>query len=732
MIDHADPIRRPRPFPPALLLVVLAVLGCRSNPNERVAQHLVKGQQFYDVGKYREAEIEFRNVLQINPKLATAHHKLGLTYAGMRDPQQAFAEMSRATAIDPALNEAQLDLGRLLLQYGDLAKAEETARLLVDANPQDRDAQLFLATVQLRAGRTDEAEKSVTKGLEIDANSADGHLLLAQILALRQRPEAALAEIQKAIALSPSSVNYMALGTYQRTGGDLAAAETAFRKAAEVAPTDSSPRFLLVDLLIAAQRQSEAEQLLLSMAEKGPDPVKARRGLAEYYFEHGDLEQAEGQIKQLLVTDKGDPENRYLEARLVLARGDAAEAARRLEQIVKEAPSYVAARYQLALARLRENKPSLAMTELAECVRYQPGYAPAHRALARLHFRAASFDLAIEEANQALNASPHDYELLLLVSDAWLARGDAQQGRQAAERAIAAFPDRPGGYHRLGRAIGNLGQPDEARTQFEKALAMDPSQTVVLSDIVILMTAQKRSAEERIERVRNHLQAHPDDGGAALLLGQYLLRTPDPGPDEGIAILEAAVGKHANLFAAYYVLGTAYAARGKLDQARERLSKLVQQSPGSGAPVHMLLGVVDDLQGRAADAAENYKRALQIDPDFAPAANNLAWFYAEHAGNLDLALEFARKARATLPDEPHIADTLGWILYRRGLYSAAIEHLRDSASKMGDDAQVRYHLGMAYLRNGENEKARVELEAALKLGPFPQEGDARQALAGLS
>jgi len=81
-----------------------------------------------------------------------------------------------------------------------------------------------------------------------------------------------------------------------------------------------------------------------------------------------------------------------------------------------------------------------------------------------------------------------------------------------------------------------------------------------------------------------------------------------------------------------------------------------------------------------------------------------------------------------LPEDPSVADTLGWVLYRRGLYGAAITELKRSAEKLPNEAAVRYHLGMAYLRNGDKADAKSELTAALKLGSFDGEDDAKRTL----
>jgi tetratricopeptide (TPR) repeat protein len=115
------------------------------------------------------------------------------------------------------------------------------------------------------------------------------------------------------------------------------------------------------------------------------------------------------------------------------------------------------------------------------------------------------------------------------------------------------------------------------------------------------------------------------------------------------------------------------------------------------------------------------------------AENNLAWNYAEHGGNIDVALSLAQHAREQAPDDPRIADTLGWIYYKKNTYLNAIALLKESVGKMPNNPVIRYHLGMAYFKNDEKETARKELEQALKLNPnFPGADEARQIVKQIS
>jgi tetratricopeptide (TPR) repeat protein len=92
----------------------------------------------------------------------------------------------------------------------------------------------------------------------------------------------------------------------------------------------------------------------------------------------------------------------------------------------------------------------------------------------------------------------------------------------------------------------------------------------------------------------------------------------------------------------------------------------------------MMLGIINDLQTQPSKANEYYQKVLALNKNFPLAANNLAWNYAEHGGDLDIALNLAQKTRETDPNSPGITDTLGWIYYKKTLYASALSLLNES------------------------------------------------------
>ena len=109
--------------------------------------------------------------------------------------------------------------------------------------------------------------------------------------------------------------------------------------------------------------------------------------------------------------------------------------------------------------------------------------------------------------------------------------------------------------------------------------------------------------------------------------------------------------------------------------------------------------------------------------------HNLASNIGEDGGNLDVALGLAQTAKEQAPEDPVMSDTLGWIYYKKHVYTKAIGLLQETAAKLPENAVVHYHLGMAYLKNDNTDLAKQALTKALQLGrDFTGREEAREAL----
>ena len=159
---------------------------------------------------------------------------------------------------------------------------------------------------------------------------------------------------------------------------------------------------------------------------------------------------------------------------------------------------------------------------------------------------------------------------------------------------------------------------------------------------------------------------------------------------------------------------------------------------------YTMIGILEDQRKNYDAAADNYRKALEKDPNRVIAANNLAWLYADTGkGNLDEAVRLAQGVVQKNPNVAGFVDTLGWVYYKKNLHTAAVEQLRKAvsineaqarAANTAPSAAYHYHLGMALKGKGDKEESRRELETAIRLSekaPFADVDQARKALASL-
>jgi Tfp pilus assembly protein PilF len=75
-----------------------------------------------------------------------------------------------------------------------------------------------------------------------------------------------------------------------------------------------------------------------------------------------------------------------------------------------------------------------------------------------------------------------------------------------------------------------------------------------------------------------------------------------------------------------------------------------------------------------------------------------------------------RKAVEKEPDNAAYLDSLGWVLYKRGSFQESVGHLEKAVEKLEEgDSVIWDHLGDAYLRTDQVEKARTAWQKAVDL-----------------
>jgi tetratricopeptide (TPR) repeat protein len=743
-------------------LAIVAIPGCSSE--EKKARHLRKGEAYLAESRTSEAIIEFRNVLQIDPDDAQAHYQLGLAHLKAGQLKEAYAGLARSLELKKENIDAQLKLAGLMLAGRQAEQARERVQFVLAAEPDNAEAHLLMSSVHAAGKDLAKAIAAAERAAELDRKRIDAHLQLAQLYAADQqvaraeealkraldvdeksvaahaayadffrvlgRAEDAEAQYKRVVELEPGKAgSHILLARFYASQGQPEAAEKALAAAVAADPRNPDAYYALADFQRLQGRGAAAAATLGKVLELEPDDTRALGLLAEQALASGDDGEAAKRVGQILKKNPGHPQGLFLSGRLALARKRYPEAIGDFRSAAQAAPQFAPARYHLALAHFANKDGESGRAALSEALKIDPGYRDARLLLAEISLRGGNYDAALEESGKVLRERPDDYLAHLLAGTAAFGKQDLVTAERHFLELLRIDAKKPDGYHQLGRlALAKKRRPDEASARFEEALARDPDFLPALLELVKGSLSQ-RSLDKAIARVQHQVGLSPKNAAYRLLLGQLY----DRGNRYDLA--EAELRKSLELDPSnsgiYVALGTFYARHGKLDKALQEYRAAVEKQPDF-LQARMLLGVVYDTRKEYAKAREQYEAILRIDPRFGPAANNLAWIEAEHGGRLDRAAELAQIAAEQMPQDPSVADTLGWIFYKIKLYSRAVTSLEEAREKLGDNPVVRYHLGLAYSKNGQPEQAAAELRQALHLSDtFEGADEARKALAEL-
>src|SRR5271169_4626205 len=78
------------------------LVSCSRDSDVRKVKYLESGQRYAEKGKYREAVIQFRNAIQVDPDYAAAHYQLAQVYMKMQEWMPANQELNRTVELQPA------------------------------------------------------------------------------------------------------------------------------------------------------------------------------------------------------------------------------------------------------------------------------------------------------------------------------------------------------------------------------------------------------------------------------------------------------------------------------------------------------------------------------------------------------------------------------------------------------------------------------------------------------
>jgi tetratricopeptide (TPR) repeat protein len=162
-------------------------------------------------------------------------------------------------------------------------------------------------------------------------------------------------------------------------------------------------------------------------------------------------------------------------------------------------------------------------------------------------------------------------------------------------------------------------------------------------------------------------------------------------------------------------LGDALLQKGQVDEALEQFKKALEIYPNY-LEARYNLGNALLQKGQLGEAIAQYDKALEINPDSAETRHNLGNALLQE-GRLDEAIAQYDKALEINPKYAEIRYNLGNALLQKGQLDEAIAQYNKAVEISPDSAGARNNLGNALLQKGRLDEAIAQYDKALEINP---------------
>jgi tetratricopeptide (TPR) repeat protein len=572
---------------------------------------------------------------------------------------------------------------------------------------------MSLGAIRMRSGQSAEAEAAYREAIALDPNSVDAQLALASFLWTSGRQDEAEQTLKHALSIDPKNLlaNRM-LGVLYIATNRADQAEQPLKAVAEISKTPAA-RLQLADYYVQVRRADEAKRILTELASDTNSFADAELRLASLDYGAGSISDAHKRLDALMTRAP-----QYLPA--IVAKAQWLTRENKLDQALERAKAAVAmkadsaeAQFALGVVHQRRYENAEATKAFNEVLRINPRAAAAQVELSKLSMVSGNRAAAVRLAEEAKQTNPGSAAAQVALARSLLSRGDLARAEAEINVLTKALPESAVVYKLTGQLQGRKGQFDAARKSYTRALELSPGDTDAIIGLVALdvQTKQVGAAVTRIEAALAKLPNKPELLAAAA--GVYAAAGDSAKAEQA---LRRAVTVDPRYSAGYVLLASFYLQQKRLDEARAEYEGMVKRDPTAAGP-RTMVGMILATQGKKAEAKKWYEETVAVTNDAPIIANNLAMVYANEGTNLDQALQLAQSAKQRMPESPDVDDTLGWVYYKKGLASLAVEPLESALKRAPDNATILYHLGLTYASLGEKSKARDALERALKLDP---------------
>ncbi len=735
----------------AAVLLATSLTGCSAKL--RMARHQRLGDKYFAAEEFPKAEVEYLIALRLDNTNPHAITRLADIYFQQGRFRRAYAFGLKASQLSTNDVELRVKMATLYLTAHKQKEAHDEAEWILAKSPTNSVAPEILVdsvTSGIELEQTKQRLASLAKQIGDTAPLEVANALMNYTVGDLKGSEASA---KRALELDPKSASaYATLGTIYLVQQKIKDADAAFKNAADFSPMRSPRRLSYANFKVQTGDLAEGKRLIHEITEKAPDYLPAWIRDAEIALAEKRYTDCEGLLAQALARDTDNYEALLLQVRLRLVQGQADKAVAELDRMSALYERSPEVQYYLALAHLASDDMGKAAGDLNKALFLQPGYPDATLLLAQVNIQKGDSQTAISSLTDLISRRPGIDQAYLYLANAYIMEKNYDEALSTYSQMAKYFPKNPEVPLLTGSVLVLQEKNAEARKSFEKALQMAPNFTAAQEQLVNLdigdgnytaafdrvnkMAEQDKGPNPQLLLAKIHIARAENLARQAAKTNPAVRKMGDvPAAQDDVNQAEAALLKaiqvDPNLTAGYLMLTDIYVSAGKAQAALDQLQSFVNKT--NNAAAYMRMGVIYESITNYPAARDAYEKVIAVSPNSGAALNNLAYLYAERLHDNDKAYQMADRARQLSPHDPSTADTLGWIVYKRGDYARALALETESAAKLGALPEVQLHLGLAQYMSGNENAARTSLtQAASSTKDFPHKEEATQPLAILA
>ena len=630
-----------------------------------------------------------------------------------KDRTGALEDAEKAHKLAPENENAAAVLASLYQQKGEAAAAIEVVKGTLEKVPGSVDLRQVLASLYVGVGEADQAEEQLKQVIQLKPTELRHRVNLALSYVRSKRLDDAEATLREAITAIPSSTEpklaYVDFLVNQRSAerGTQALQEFIAKD-----PKNYPLQFGLGDLQLRANHIDEAiatYNRVIATDKDGVQGLSARMRIAAIHVASKRFVDASKLVAEVLQKNPQDNDALILRGNIELEQKDAPSAIADLRAVLRDQPRSVGILRTLARAYSANGDVALSEDSLRSAMEIAPTDIPLKLELAQLLRESRRAEQSVAILEEAVKAAPDNAPAREALVRSYLAAGDMDAGRRAAEDLKLAAPKAAAGPYLAGLIAHAQRRLDDAQREFDKALELQPTvDTLTAYSRLDLERGRAPAAIARLQAVATTDAKNPI---LRNLLGEVYIGAKDPAKAQ--ESFTQATQLAPKWWVPYRNLALMKVAAKDLDGAVATYQAGVQATEYQ-APLVSDLATLLERQNRVDDAIKLYEELHRRNPHLDLAANNLAMLLITYKKD-QASLDRARDLSAPFASSQVVAylDTHGWVRFKRGEFIQAVPALERAVSESPDSKLLRFHLGMAQYRAGQRQQAITNLEKAL-------------------